>query len=300
VLQAHGYKVHLILGGDHTNFYGLRNIYGNVDSYIDGLDPSASYMNSDRWVIAKAAELPPWNGRPVMLQFHLMSAHPLGARESAFMKFLPVTNYSLTINRPTLKRENAINYYDNGVLQMDDVIDKLLGTLRARKYLDNTLVIITGDHGEGLGEHGEYSHAKGVREAMIRIPIIALSFGTERSRPLPPNKNPAQIDIAPTILTELNIPSPPSWRGRPLQNGQHHEISYFQQGDQIGLIDARAPKKVWKYWSTKRSAEEFAYDISSDAGEERNVISALSESDQRLVQEWRKRILQIRPVALGR
>ena len=38
VLVQHGYRIHLILGGDHTNFYGLKESYGKVDSYFDGSD----------------------------------------------------------------------------------------------------------------------------------------------------------------------------------------------------------------------------------------------------------------------
>ena len=83
----------MILGGDHTNFYGLRDLYGDVDSYIDGSDPSAKYSNSDRWVLAKSAELPERSGKPTMIQFHLMSVHPLAQREPEFTKFLSATSY---------------------------------------------------------------------------------------------------------------------------------------------------------------------------------------------------------------
>jgi Sulfatase. len=42
VLKRTGYRVHMILGGDHTNFYGLRKIYGAVDSYYDGASTTAT------------------------------------------------------------------------------------------------------------------------------------------------------------------------------------------------------------------------------------------------------------------
>jgi glucan phosphoethanolaminetransferase (alkaline phosphatase superfamily) len=300
VLKAHSYQVHLILGGDHTNFYGLRSLYGNVDSYIDGSDPTALYMNSDRWVLSKAAELPEWSGTPTMFQFHLMSAHPLGTREREFMKWTPVTNYSIGFTRATLKQENAINYYDNGVLQMDDVIAKLLGILKAKGYLKNTLVVITGDHGEALGEHGEYSHAKGLREAMIRIPMAMFSFGYSPSKLAPSQTVTSQIDIAPTVLYEFQMPKPQNWHGKALHNEIQPRLSYLQQGSNIGLLDFRSRTSIWKYWLEIRSGQEFAFNLTDDPSETHNFISDLQQRNSNILNEWRLKVRSIRPVAAAR
>jgi glucan phosphoethanolaminetransferase (alkaline phosphatase superfamily) len=299
-LKAHGYDIRMILGGDHTNFYGLRKLYGEVDSYIDGSDASAKYANTDRWVIEKAGELPSWSGTPTMIQFHLMSAHPLGQREKEFAKFLPATNYSLSITRATLKPENAVNYYDNGVLQTDDVINKLLDTLRAKKYLKNSLVVITGDHGEALGEHGQYSHANGLREAAIRIPLILLSYGYATGTFAENHVVSAQVDVAPTILTEFKMPLPTTWRGTPLQSKQKLGVTFLQQGDEIGLVDTRYPPAIWKYWLKGRTGQEFAFNIAIDPDEVANYSTAREGIPQEIVRDWRLRTRQIRPVAEGR
>jgi len=297
-LKSHGYVVKMILGGDHTNFYGLRSLYGEVDSFIDGSSPSAAYANADRWVIDQTKALSSWEGTPTMIQYHLMSAHPLGTREPAFKKFLPYTNYSLSITRPTLKRENAVNYYDNGVLQTDDVIKNLLQTLHEKKYLDNALVIITADHGEALGEHGQYSHANGLRESTIKIPFFAISFGYDPDQFSTLKTSASQVDIAPTILTEFNMPVPSIWRGKPMQSDQWNDITYLQQGDQIGLIDHRNAAVTWKYWREIRSGKEFVYRINSDLAEEHNLVAVPAYSS--LIQEWRRKIFTIRPVADAR
>jgi glucan phosphoethanolaminetransferase (alkaline phosphatase superfamily) len=299
-LRAHGYEVRMILGGDHTNFYGLRDLYGNVDSYIDGSDPSAKYANGDRWVLAKSAELPEWSGKPTMIQFHLMSAHPLAQREPEFTKFLPTSSYVLTHIGKKVETEHAVNFYDNGVLQADDILHKLLQTLRAKKYLDNALVVITADHGDALGEHGLYTHANGVREAVIRIPLILLSYGYVP--PALPDTRAAtsQIDIAPTILSEFGMPLPPVWRGSPLHSAQKAHIQYMQQGDEIGLIDLRHPPAIWKYWFKGRTGQEFAYDVASDPGEHHNAIGFKERVSPELAREWRMRTRQMRMVAEGR
>jgi glucan phosphoethanolaminetransferase (alkaline phosphatase superfamily) len=301
VLQAHSYDIHMILGGDHTNFYGLRSLYGKVDSFVDGSDSTVKYANSDRWVIDKTKELPDWNGKPTMIQFHLMSAHPLGEREAAFEQFLPTSNYSLTMLGRTIQPEHATNFYDNGVLRTDDVVNQLLQTLAAKKYLENSLVVITGDHGEALGEHGLFSHAKGVREAGIRIPLILLSYGYD---PPPISADhvvaTSQVDIAPTILREFGMPIPDVWRGMPLQLPFRTDIQYVQQGDEVGLVDARFPPALWKYWIRSRTGQEFAFDLAIDPGEHNNVLRQRNGVAPALVRDWRMRTRQLRPVADGR
>jgi glucan phosphoethanolaminetransferase (alkaline phosphatase superfamily) len=174
VLRRHGYEVHMMLGGDHTNFYGLRDAYGKVDSYLDGSTQSTYYMNDDRLVLDAATRLKYFDGKPVMMQFHLMSSHALGGRFLDSTSFEPSANYYKWAARPPSHHarrseiELASNYYDNGVLQFDAVLEKLLATLEKKGYLNNALVIITADHGEMLGEHGEFStHGRSLKERFI-------------------------------------------------------------------------------------------------------------------------------------
>ncbi len=299
-MRAHGYEVRMILSGDHTNFYGLRDLYGDVDSYVDGSDPSAKYANSDRWVISKAMELPNFAGKPIMLQFHLMSAHPLSQREPAFTKFLPAKSYGVQYPGWSVNSELAINFYDNGVLQGDDVIHQLLQLLRKKRYLEDTLVVITADHGDALGEHGQFSHGRGVREAGILIPMVMLSFGYAP----PPLSNthiaPSQVDIAPTILSEFGMPRPVVWQGTPLQAARTTDITYVQEGDESGLIDLRYPPAIWKYWVKSGTWQEFAFNLSIDPGEHNNVLMQKHGMPSELHHDWRERIRQLRIVAEAR
>lgn len=302
VLRMHGYEVHMILGGDHTNFYGLRKLYGNVDSYFDGSDASVEYANGDKALVQRLSSMPNWHGKPVMFQFHLMSAHPLGLREAAFKQFVPATNYSLTINRPTLSQQSAVNFYDNGVLQTDHVINELLGVLKSKGYLEEALVVLTADHGESLGENGEYSHASGVREPMIRIPLVFISYGSEAPSIAKARASASQVDIAPTILFDFEMLSPSVWRGRPLQHQHGADITFFQQGDIVGLFDFRHTPTVWKYWRKLRTMEEFLYDVASDPLEQMNLVDKVNANEKYSVlrREWRASLVRIKPVAEAR
>lgn len=294
VLRRHGYQVHMMLGGDHTNFYGLREAYGKVDSYMDGSTQSAYYMNDDRLVIDAAARLKDFDGRPVMMQFHLMSSHALGLRLSATSPFEPSANYYKWAARPASYHasksevEQASNYYDKGVLQFDTILDKLLDTLGKKGYLDNALVVVTADHGEMLAEHGEFSHSKQVFEGALRIPLILMRHGYSGER-LDLQRFVSQIDIAPTILEELAMPIPSSWKGIPLQSVARPPRSMirFQQRELAGLYDFSDPKRIIKYWRNLNTGQEFVFDLSKDGDERVNLAGQPWPS----LAQWRATVL---------
>lgn len=274
VLKRHGYRVHMILSGDHTGFYGLRKAYGEVDSYFDGHGMRYfKYMNDDRLVLDHLAAFPAWDGVPVMMHFHLMSAHALAKRENAATRYAPSANYWLIANRtPDDPSERGVNFYDNGVVQADANIRELLEVLDHKGYLGNAVVAITADHGEALGEHGYYQHANSVREEVLRVPFMVVSYGYRPTQSIDRHVIASQVDIAPTLLAELNMPRPHTWIGAPLHVPVTREFTYFQQQSEVGLYDHRDPASVWKYWVNTKTGEEYAFNLSLDPKESRNTI----------------------------
>jgi len=271
VLQQHGYQHKLVLGGDHTNFYGLREWLGKSDHYWDGTY-SGIYTNDDRGVIDHLQTLSPNEEIPEVLQIHLMSTHALGTREKSSQQWAPVHNYyrshgfSKTASQRNLE---MINYYDNGVLQFDDKVSKILEILREKNYLKDALVIITGDHGEMLGEHSRYAHGNGVYQPVLEVPLIILRFGHKGPTYISDQKA-AHIDIGPTILSELNLPIPQRWLGSSLDKLAQRQILFFEHHNEFGLTDFSIPEKRWKYWINRDTGEEFAFELNSDPGELRN------------------------------
>jgi glucan phosphoethanolaminetransferase (alkaline phosphatase superfamily) len=287
-LRRHGYRIHLVLSGDHTLFYGMRKAYGEVDSFFDAREKNYRYMNDDRLVLERLAGFPAWDGEPVMIQFHLMSVHVLGSRHGA--RFTPAANYALHRERgpdggPS---ERAVNYYDNGVLQADAMIQGILQTLEAKGYLKNSVVAITGDHGEAIGEHGRFQHANSVHEEVLRVPFVLLSYGYRPARAIDQQPLASQVDIAPTLLAELGMPRPRTWRGVPLQERVPRDFVYFQELWEVGLFDLRDPAALWKYWIDRKSGEEHAFNLSLDPGERRDAIAEAPPERRRA---WRLRVL---------
>lgn len=282
VLELHGYRSRMILGGDHTNFYSLREAYGPVDHYFDGSMATSTYMNDDRLVLEKLEALPDWDGRPEFIQLHLMSSHGGGARWDKSPPFLPQRNYYRRSDHVGDSADpEAVNYYDNGVLQLDAVVKAALQTLDGKGYLRDALVVITGDHGEMLGEYGDFAHSHSVREGGLRISFLLIGYGRKPAPFVDGDALTSQVDIAPTLLHEIGLPAPSNWRGQALQSPRAREVVYFQQGTKVGVYDVRETGAVLKYWRDLHLGVEH---VSVLHGEVERTIDASAIAPQR----WRE------------
>ncbi|WP_313916044.1 sulfatase-like hydrolase/transferase [Tahibacter sp.] len=278
VLKRNGYHVQMILGGDHTNFYGVREAYGALDGYYDGSMAKGFYMNDDQLVVDRIAQLPHWDGQPTMVWFHLMSSHALGKRHEENVRYLPAESYAKPVGRTGPPQESTTNYYDNGVLQMDTTFAQVIEQLRGKGYLDDAVVILAADHADMLGEHNEFMHAKSVYENVLRIPFVMLSFGYEPKRPLVPVRLASQVDIAPTILAELDIPSPPTWVGMALQEPAPRRYVHFQQGAEVGLYDLGDESRIIKFWRDVKNQRDHIFDVTTDSSESVDIASQVATS----------------------
>lgn len=301
VLRRNGYRIHLVLSGDHTYFHTLRKMYGRVDSFYDGTQAHGYFLNDDRLVIDHVAAMPDWDGVPVMFQFHLMSAHILRRNDVIPGRFQPAVRYALRQGHDTgasgQPLDTAVNFYDNGVIGADSIISSLLHTLRTKGYLQDSLVVITADHGESLGEHGLFHHANSVREELLRIPLVLIAYGYQPNWPAQVHELPSEVDIAPTIVSELGLPAPQSWSGRALQQaGAGLEFSYFDEQQFAGLIDHRDPKSLWKYWIDTKSGEDHVFNLSSDPHEQHEARGTVPVQQ---LYDWRARTLEATSVKLG-
>jgi arylsulfatase A-like enzyme len=69
------------------------------------------------------------------------------------------------------------NQYDAAIAYLDDQVGQLLAELQLRGELDNTVVVVTSDHGELFGEHGLYEHANGLYFRLLHVPLLVLVPG---------------------------------------------------------------------------------------------------------------------------
>jgi arylsulfatase A-like enzyme/tetratricopeptide (TPR) repeat protein len=109
-------------------------------------------------------------------------------------------------------KEQYANPYYGEVAEADDVLGKFLRPILARR--PNTMVIITGDHGEGMGEHGEITHGLFAYEETLAIPLILWEKG--RIQPKVETRYVGHRDIVPTILDRVGIEKPAELTGMSL------------------------------------------------------------------------------------
>jgi arylsulfatase A-like enzyme/Tfp pilus assembly protein PilF len=117
------------------------------------------------------------------------------------------------------KTRFSADLYNGEVAYTDAVIGNLIRALEQNDRLVNTALILTGDHGESLGEHGEKTHGYLAYNTTLWIPLIILSPGLKH-RVI--SANVSHIDIFPTACDLLDLPKPDFLQGislRPLLQG---------------------------------------------------------------------------------
>jgi arylsulfatase A-like enzyme len=117
--------------------------------------------------------------------------------------------------------------YDDKVRQADGVIQQIFAALGAKHYLDDAVVVVTGDHGEGLGER-HWAHGWHLYNEDIRIPLLFYDTPAPAAKTYPDLTFGAQVDIAPTILDRLGLPIPASWEGQSLLTPTVQRFTYHQ------------------------------------------------------------------------
>jgi len=115
-------------------------------------------------------------------------------------------------------REYIRARYDAEILYTDVVCERLVGGLKDRGLWDNTILIITSDHGEELGEHGSWGHALGLFPEQLRVPLVVVLPGGKHAGARIEGLA-SGIDVMPTILAAVGLPVPGGLPGINLLDG---------------------------------------------------------------------------------
>ncbi len=283
LLKDQGYKINFLISGDHTHFYGLKSFYGSnsdFNHYIDGSETQRYIVNDDRIIFEGLESIPNFHNNPSFFHFHLNSVHYAGLKQDQHKKFLPSYANIKDV-------ENYLNRYDNGIIQADYYLKQVFTNLETKGYLQNSIVVITADHGEALGERGSFGHVKNVYTDQLLVPIL---FYDTDSTIYKNTRWATTVDIAPTIVDRLGLPIPESWEGHSLLSGNTREYSYHQMGDHYAIIHNNT-HQLYKYVYNHKTNEEELYELNSDLYETNNIISS---TDVEYVASLRNRLSQFR------
>src|SRR5205814_454568 len=98
---------------------------------------------------------------------------------------------------------------------VDVAVGKLVNALRVQKLFDDAIIVVTADHAESLGAHGEDTHGIFLYDETTRVPLLLKLSGNQ----LAGKRVPARVrtlDIAPTLLEGVSVPVPSQMQGQSL------------------------------------------------------------------------------------
>ncbi len=106
------------------------------------------------------------------------------------------------------------NRYFNSLHRIDALVGSVIQDLESTGALEDTIIAITGDHGDLFQESpGKVAHGSGLEEFSLRVPLIFANAGAYRSN-LQSAEISGHVDIAPTVLSLLGLPANPHFQGR--------------------------------------------------------------------------------------
>lgn len=181
-------------------------------------------------------------------------------------------------------KEFAGRQYDAEINYVDTQIKRLIDLLREQNELENTLIVVVGDHGEGLGDHNEESHGKQLYQSTLHVPLIwhwPKRLGTTPARRVA--ETVGLVDLAPTFQELFDLEPLPKTGGRSLvsalRGGSVESLAHYSEtlepyfefhvAPQRGLV-----KDGWKYIQTP---QQELYNLKEDPHELKNLFGAETE-----------------------
>jgi arylsulfatase A-like enzyme len=233
--------------------------------------------------------------KPFFLWLHYVNPHapyePPAPYDTAFLDagakagrvLAPVEGFHGGVSRPWAKPGRTLGWYvsqyDGEIAFADAEVGRVLDALAASPAAGKTLVVVTSDHGESLGEHDYYfDHGENLFDPCQRVPLLIAGPGIAPGRT---DVLASTLDLVPTVLDAVKVSYPPDLAGRsllPATRGERRpdRSRLFGQNDRnlMGAWDARfkivaAPRDDGTAWAL--------YDRKADPGETRDAAKAQPE-----------------------
>ncbi|WP_269519157.1 sulfatase family protein [Alteromonas sp. BMJM2] len=264
-LTSQGYFTNFIGTGD-LNHAGLNTFFNNrVDNFLRADQSENYYKHDDRFILKTLHSFPKYQDIPTFFYLRLMSSHPLGSHRDKFKKYAPVPGSLFSIFFGKSSYEQLVNAHDNMAHQFDAYLADIFAIFGKKGFLDNTIVVIYGDHGDAMGEHEQIGHYQSLYNEEIHVPII---FWTSRNIKLnlKSNQFSTLMDIAPTLLYSLELNVPSNYLGYPLQilKNKKGALLNNKRGDR-GLI-FQQEGALFKIIN-KKNGETLVFDLINDFDE---------------------------------
>jgi choline-sulfatase len=193
ILQAEGFQTGAVVSAMVLNSrYGLGQGFDSYDDNLSAGPVQSSFLlretTGDDATRRALDFLTTADDRPFFLWVHLFDPHDAYTPPAGFAE-----------------RADG-NLYGGEIAFADEQMGLVLDAIKKQGKLDETLVVMTADHGESLGEHGEDTHAIFIYDATTHVPLVFSHPNLQQDFAL--SSPVSSVDIAPTILGLLGLPKP--------------------------------------------------------------------------------------------
>jgi arylsulfatase len=206
-----------------------------------------------------------------------------------------------SLGRKTFRPEDVtqlIALYDGNLKMADDAIGQVLETMKRAGRWENTVVLVTSDHGEAFGEHDVFSHNSTVYEEMIHVPFVLrlpggmIPEGVNLDRPV------ALADIVPTLIGRLGLPPAPEGWGEDLL-AEHPPRYLYHRTQKVRNAALGVRSERWKAIVRSDRQEPRLFDMAADPQERVNLaterpllLAGLTLRLRDFIGDWEKRVPQ--------
>ena len=178
------------------------------------------------------------------------------------------------------RTEYAGRLYDGEIAFADEQVGRLMRFLKEKGVYRNTVIVLAGDHGEGLGEHGEKTHGFFIYNSTMHVPLIIRLPDAAGGRVV---EDPVSlVDLMPTVLRAVGVDIPAQVQGKSLLARVRGEDAQAAERERTVYGETFMPRLHFN-WSELRGAEGAKYhfidapraelyDVGSDPGEVHNLL----------------------------
>jgi choline-sulfatase len=275
LVKAKGYHTAAFIGAvildSNSLSPGLDRGFGFYDNFPEHSESRSRWGRVERRGMDVVGRAEKW-----------LSAHPSGPRFVWVHLYDPHDPYEPPLPYSQIYKDRL---YDGEIAYADSALGDFVAYLKSHGWYENAIVVVVGDHGEGLGEHGENTHGIFLYDSTAHVPLIIKTPGSNRSTKVV-DAQVRTIDILPTVIDLLNIRTQAAFDGESLK-------AYLSGGvktDRAAFGETDYPLRFG--WAPLRSVRadgfklidaprpEF-YDLKNDPGELKNAYAPQRDGIQK-------------------